>query len=863
MVEAEKVSLPENIGPFRILRFIGRGGMGIVYEAQRISDGQRVAVKTVAVNSAGLLGAIRVEVAALKAIRHPGVIRILEDGLAEGAPWYSMEILDGQNLAQLIRDTWGRGRSGPAETRSTSGDEVTASPGAPLLSGEEPPPPSPSPLPTEPQGPAAAGKLRELLLLFRRLCEPLAFIHGKGVVHRDLKPENVFVRPNGDTVLMDFGLVSYATGGIDREVLTSTPTGFGTVAYVSPEQIRGQPIDARADLYSLGCMLYEAVTGRPPFHGHDQKRIVDRHLGEPPTPASEIVTGVPEALDKLLLRLLAKNPEDRFGHIDEIADALEAVIPEPREASVSSAGRRRTSHLQRPRITGRQDVLRQLDLMIERVEDGRGTMVVVGGESGVGKTFVASEIARHANRRKLRTVVGGCAPIAGTISTASERGGRPLNPLRGLLQAIADHCVEKGPAATKRILGEQGLYLVPYEAALAPLVGAIDATRVEADLPSPAARDRLLDCLMGVVARFLEEGPLILIIDDLQWADELTLAFLTVLGRTLPERNPVVVIGIYRSEEVIRPLEPLIGAAEHRIKLSRLNQQDIDRLASDMLAPEPAPAALVRFLADVSEGNPFFAAEYLRYLVAKGYLRRDAGQWALAEGAATEEALRALPDPRSLTGLIQRRLEVLAPETRSLIEVASVLGREMDENLLSTISGLRGASFQVALAEAIDREVIEPASDKRRRFVHDKLREASYAGMQRDRRIALHKTAAETIEALGDDAGDRAERYPTLAHHYREAGDLRNALEYAEKAAQISLDTYSYREAISYLRDALRLDAELGFAAGSLKRARWHRQLGDAHQGLGEMAEGGSNSRKPRRSSAIRSRVGRGAWRCH
>ena len=141
--EAEKIALPDTIGPFRILRFIGRGGMGIVYEAERISDGQRVAVKTVAVNSAGLLGAIRVEVAALKAIRHPGVIRILEDGLAEGAPWYSMEILDGRSLAQLIREMWRGTEAGSAHTRSTSGSEVTATPDALSPSGGDGAPANP------------------------------------------------------------------------------------------------------------------------------------------------------------------------------------------------------------------------------------------------------------------------------------------------------------------------------------------------------------------------------------------------------------------------------------------------------------------------------------------------------------------------------------------------------------------------------------------------------------------------------------------------------------------------------------------------------------------------------------------------
>ena len=156
---------------------------------------------------------------------------------------------------------------------------------------------------------------------------------------------------------------------------------------------------------------------------------------------------------------------------------------------------------------------------------------------------------------------------------------------------------------------------------------------------------------------------------------------------------------------------------------------------------------------------------------------------------------------------------------------------------------------------------MEQAGGGRHRFVHDKLREVSYAGMPPDRRIALHKTAAETIEALGDEGGDRAERYPTLAHHYREAGDRRKALEYAQKAAQISLDTYSYREAIAYLRDALKLDADLGFEAGSLKRARWHRQLGDAHHGLGQMAESEAQLKQGAEAVGVPFARAREGWR--
>src|SRR5204862_2062355 len=120
-------------------------------------------------------------------------------------------------------------------------------------------------------------RLHEILALYQKLCEHLAYIHSRGIVHRDFKPENVFVRSDATPVLVDFGLISYARGTIGRESLAPVPVGLGTVSYISPEQIQGRFVDARADLYSLGCMFYETFTGQAPFTGK-RGDVLEAHL---------------------------------------------------------------------------------------------------------------------------------------------------------------------------------------------------------------------------------------------------------------------------------------------------------------------------------------------------------------------------------------------------------------------------------------------------------------------------------------------------------------------------------------------------------------------------------------------------------
>jgi serine/threonine protein kinase len=200
------------------------------------------------------------------------------------------------------------------------------------------------------RGPAGAAELSTGLALIGRLCAPLAFLHGEGLVHRDLKPENVIVQPDGAPVLVDFGLIAQFTGQASRKALEVGGEMVGTVTYMAPEQILGDFVDARADLYSLGCILAELVTGRPPFAGADRVEIGRAHLHAEPLPPSELAGGLTLPLDDLALRLLPKRPRDRIGHANDVALALAelgAAIDAPAEAPAPRA------YLYRPGFAGR------------------------------------------------------------------------------------------------------------------------------------------------------------------------------------------------------------------------------------------------------------------------------------------------------------------------------------------------------------------------------------------------------------------------------------------------------------------------------------------------------------------------------
>ncbi|GEN13388.1 hypothetical protein MFU01_84250 [Myxococcus fulvus] len=774
------------LGPYQLVEKLGQGGMGVVYRAVHRDSGEAVAVKTVRVAAESLLAGLRREIHALGRLHHPGVVRILGQGVQDGWPWYAMELLQGQTL---------RGHLDALRARREAGD-------APAL------------------GP--------LLTVLRRLCVPLALLHGHGIVHRDLKPENVFLRQDGAPVLMDFGFAAQVGASRGREVLEAGGAIVGSEAYMAPEQVRGEFVDARTDLYALGCVLYEVATGQPPFTDSRAGTLAFQHVQRAPVPPSQRVAGLPEGLDALVLRLLEKRPEDRLGYAEDVARALASLGAED---SPHAAASRASTYLYRPGFSGRGEALGVLRRAIDRARDGQGGCVYLGGERGVGKTRLALEVTAEAAWRGLGVVTGECVPLE---AGGGETRGAPLHPFRPLLLAVADRCRELGAEETARLLGRHGKVLAALEHGLADLPG-LEALPEPPPLAVPAARTRLLDALRDTLLAFARVQPLLLVLDDLQWADELSLAFLQSLR---PERlagHGLLVVGTWRLEEVSDALRELAGApGAVSLSLQRLEATGVGEMVRGMLALREPPAALVDFLLRHSSGNPFFIAEYLRAAMDEGLLFRDgSGVWRLqSRGEAAGGLDEALPAPRSLAELLERRLGLLDVESRSLAQRAAVLGREFELDLLRDLAGLDDTRAMDTVEALRLRQVLEDAEGGRLRFVHDTLRAAAYARLPEDGARALHHRAAEVIEARYAGAPDVERHAAGLGHHWARAKVHDRAGLWLSRAAKRARAAYATNEAIGHYRSALDELRQLPPEASAPARRELEAL---AYEGLGEL----------------------------
>jgi tetratricopeptide (TPR) repeat protein/tRNA A-37 threonylcarbamoyl transferase component Bud32 len=757
------------IGDYRLTELIGRGAMSIVYRAEHVGTGQPAAVKLVELNEPLRLRAMRREIQILGQLRHPGVVRILDEGLHDGAPWYAMELVEGRPLL------------------------------APAANGG-------------PEG------LSARLGTISRLCRTLAWLHGEGVVHRDLKPQNVLVRPDGMPVLLDFGLVWRFADGEGREPLQIWEAAAGTIEYMSPEQIRGDWMDARADLYSLGCVLYELVSGRPPFVGVPS-RVVRAHLRETPSPLSDLVGNVDPALVGLVSRLLAKDPRERFGHADSVAAALETAAA---RAETDESGTRRNleagwpslpsprPYLYRPELAGREAEMLELRRDLDCACAKSGRLILVAGESGVGKTRLAMELARAAHNRA-QVLMGQCpAPAPG-----AEHG---LHALRPLLQAAADRRDGNGAEALRAVLLAHADLLALFEPSLASL--AVGRPLPESARLSPEDGRR---AVVNAVAEVLESlaglQPLCLILDDLQWADELTLETLRFLGQDgRLEQMAVLVVGLERIEE--SSSEGL--HASRRIRLERLSASAVEPIVRDMLGVDEPPHSLVTLLAQRTEGNPLFVAEYLRAAVAAGLLARDSfGRWILhgIEAGASEASLEDLRLPGTLREMLGKRLDRLSDGAHGLLHLAAILGRSFAGPVLETLHGSNAASYASSFRELIRAQVLEPVSSERFQFVHDLIRETALASMPKERCVAFHRIIAEIVEttpALRNQIGAGE-----LANHWMQASESRRAAPYLLEAAREALRRYAHGEAERMYRTYLALDA-----GANVERVRARFELG-------------------------------------
>ncbi|HEX3246971.1 MAG TPA: AAA family ATPase, partial [Chloroflexota bacterium] len=659
------------------------------------------------------------------------------------------------------------------------------------------------------QAPEHRLPLEEAIAVGQQIAGALDHAHRLGVIHRDLKPGNVWLTQdssstNGAAVkLGDFGLAM----ALDQSRLTQPGLIVGTVAYMAPEQAIGGIVDARADLYALGCMLYELVCGRPPFVGDESVAIITQHLNSPPVKPSWHRSECPPALELLILRLLEKDAAKRSQSAADVRAALAAIDLSPVREPVEAQGRvplqeaieSHDSPLYQQAFVGREDELRQLERAYDAAVSGQGGLVMVVGEPGIGKTSVVEQLATYAAVRGGRTLVGHCY----------EEGSLSL-PYLPFVESMRSYVCEREPEPLREELGS----------------GAVDVARVVSEIrerigvePRPPGGDpeeerwRLLHATTSFLRNAAAVQPMVLVLEDLHWADHGTLELLLHLARSLADAR-LLVVGTYRDVEVDRG-HPLSGAlAElrrivsfNRIALRGLTVDEVHRMMRQIRGQE-VPWSRAEAIHRQTEGNPLFVQEVLRYLVEEGLVVREGDRWVRADDGAPDSGI-----PEGLRDVIGKRLSRLSASCNQVLSVAAVIGRDFGLETLQRVTEMDEDPLYAALEEAVRIGIVQERSQPGAvwyRFAHAFFRQTLYEEMIAPRRLRLHQQVARSLEAQY--AARLEEHAPELAEHYAhstDAADLARAVHYGELAAQRANAVYAYGEAARHLEQALHVQMVL------------------------------------------------------
>jgi class 3 adenylate cyclase len=625
--------------------------------------------------------------------------------------------------------------------------------------------------------------LEQCLRIADQISQALDHAHSCGVIHRDLKPGNVWLTQDGAAKLGDFGL-AVAT---DRSRLTGEGMMVGTVAYMPPEQALGRRPDGRSDLYALGAMLYEMVTGRPPFLGDDAVAVISQHINTPPVAPSWHNSEIPRSLEALILRLLAKDPEERPEGPAAVRLTL-AAIASAKLGSGETKIPDETNPLDRLAsgvFVGREREMDELRAGFEGALSGRGRVLMLVGEPGIGKTRTAEELVTYARLRKAQVLWGRCY----------EGEGAPA--YWPWVQAIRSYVHERD---AKTLLSEMGSGAADIAQIVSEVRDRLPGLPAPPSLEPEQARFRLFDGVTTFLKNATRGEPLVLVLDDLHWADKPSLLLLQFLAHEL-HRARLLVIGTYRDIELGRqhPLAQALGelAREQlaqRIVLRGLSERDVSRfieITAGLKPPEPLVSAVYK----ETEGNPFFVNEVVRLLVTDGRLEHpeQVKSW-------------SVDIPQGVREVISRRLDRLSAACNSVLSIAAVIGREFGLDTLERITGLSGDRLLEALEEAVDARVLieVPRLVGRYRFSHALIRETLYDELSTTRRVRVHRQVGEALEAL---YGAHPEAYlAELAYHFSEAaqsGDVQKAIDYAVRAGDRAATQMAHEEAVRHYELAL------------------------------------------------------------
>ena len=684
---------------YQIQAHLGTGGMGEVYRVLDLERGQDCALKILneTMDEQAVRRRFHREFQVLNRFQHPRLVRTYTWGFAEERPYFTMEYLPGKTLEKIIAD----------------------------------------------QVLLARFRASHFFDLIQQIAEGLAYIYAQGAVHRDLKPSNIMVLETEDgieTTILDLGLAKFRH--LHSTSITQTGAALGTAEYMSPEQGKGLWLDHRSDLYSLGIILYEMLTGAPPFSGQNPISVIMKHIREMPPPMDEVNIAVPEETQQIVLRLLAKEPVDRYQSAEELVRVLPSEL-------VLSDDEQRDVHRKvvRPQFVGRESEMKTLRAMLQDVLIGEQRVVLISGEAGVGKSRLVEELLGDARVYDFLSLK----------SAGREEGGQLYGALIDAFHGMAN---------------------------------------LQRRMPDPVETDKfsVMEHWLQLLKRLRRQKPIVLCLEDIQWLDELSLEFLQYVLRD-PEPCPLLLCLTCRwsnleplSEEIEKFIHSNEFAGVNQIQLENLPREEVGYLAASMLGERSIPSDALQTLFRETGGQPLFVVEAVRTLVNADVVRQNvSGDWQWGEFPET-----LLSD--DISEVLYRRVAALPDVQRRVLEYACVFLSDFSFELLAAI--WRGDELE--LLDVLDDLIAEGLlaargeNEDRYRFSQELCRHAIYDRMQDVRRRLLHREIGNALEKT-EQAEELTEE---LADHFAAAGERDKAVKYMCLAGKKALEQHAFRQAL-------------------------------------------------------------------
>src|SRR5882672_382829 len=757
---------------YRLVEQIGSGGMGEVYKAEDTKLGRTVAIKLLpaAVNeNTTAKRRFLKEAQSASALNHPNIITIHAIEETEGLDFIVMEYIEGQTLKELIvRD--------------------------------------------------GALPLTKLVDIGIQVADALDAAHEIGLIHRDIKSTNIQITRRGHAKVLDFGLakiVRTIAGGVDNEALTlmhltDEGTVLGTPFYMSPEQTRGEALDSRSDIFSLGCVLYEAATRSLPFSGPSMLAVMHGIATTDPLSPSRVRPELPREFDLILERALAKDKERRYSSVAEIAQALRNL-----RATLSGQWSGAPIVFDRDVIdspsfsfVGRGPELEKLEGYLQQAIDGTGRLVFITGEPGIGKTSLSDEFLRRARSRYPALLIsrGRWVEQYGT--------GEAYLPFLDAIGRLLDGPGRERLASVMRTYAPTWCTQLP--AAFAS-TGALERLQQET---IGATKERMMREMGDALGMFATSSPIALLLEDLHWADPSSVDLLRHLCQRISSQH-LLIAGTFRPEDIERSNHPLKSLkaemqSHHlceEVALGSLSREHIAAYLDATFSPNDFPPELTALIHEKTEGHPLFATNLLQYLGERGDIAKANAHWSLIRPLSEMD----LEAPESVRGMISKKIDALEEEERRALQYASIEGTEFLSTVTAKLLGVDEVDLEERLAhlgkthrliETLgEEELPDGALTTRYRFAHALYQNFLYGDLVNKRRIMLHLKAGEQ---LTQHYGKRAPQIAAqLAMHFELGRDFGRAIEYLIHAGDNATKLYAYAEAEKHYTDALNLVKKL------------------------------------------------------